>query len=236
VSWASGDLFTTDGSWNGLTIVINSVNYTISSVSSGTSLNLTSSAGTQSGVTDSVNGGGYGVQTNYISNLNLRGTRWLGNPNGTTNFTLASTGGNYIVNPPTGSTSLLGTHECWGTDCGYLFQNNQSAGQAWSVDSLSTGNLSIFPLTNTNANLFLGGRPIGSNIPIVSSLTTTALTHDNVSMAGVTSSSHCQLTATNSSAATNVATTYVSAKTTNQITVTHTSTSGMTYDIACTPN
>lgn len=34
--------------------------------------------------------------------------------------------------------------------------------------------------------------------------------------------------------ATNIATTYISAKTTSQITVTHVSTSGLTYDVICT--
>lgn len=68
------------------------------------------------------------------------------------------------------------------------------------------------------------------------SLVTTAATTDNVSITGVTSSSHCSLTPTNASAATNIATSFVSAKTTNQITVTHTATGSMTYDILCTAN
>lgn len=71
---------------------------------------------------------------------------------------------------------------------------------------------------------------------LVTSLSTAAATTDNVSITGATSSSHCTLSPTNASAATNIATTYISAKTTNQITVTHTATSGMTYDIHCTPN
>jgi hypothetical protein len=48
------------------------------------------------------------------------------------------------------------------------------------------------------------------------------------------SSGHCQLTATNASAATNLATTYISAKTSNQITVAHAATAAMTYDVVCT--
>jgi len=64
-------------------------------------------------------------------------------------------------------------------------------------------------------------------------LTTTAATSDNVSLTGVTASSKCGLQPTNASAATNVATTYISAKTTNQITVTHTATASMTYDVFC---
>jgi hypothetical protein len=75
-----------------------------------------------------------------------------------------------------------------------------------------------------------------SSLSMVASLTTTSATSDNVTIQGMTSSGHCGLSATNSTAATNIATTYVSAKTTNQITVTHTATSGMTYDIHCTSN
>jgi hypothetical protein len=72
------------------------------------------------------------------------------------------------------------------------------------------------------------------SVLLVASLTTTAATTDNVAITGMTSTGHCSLTATNSSAATNIATTFVSAKTTNQITVTHTATSGMTFDVLCT--
>lgn len=72
-------------------------------------------------------------------------------------------------------------------------------------------------------------------LEIFGSLTTTSATSDNVTLTGMTASGHCLLTPTNSSAATNWTTTFVSAKTTNQITVTHTATSGMTYDIGCAP-
>ena len=72
--------------------------------------------------------------------------------------------------------------------------------------------------------------------PLAASLTTSSGTTDNVTITGMTALGHCELTATNASAATNIATTYVSAKTTNQITITHTGTSGMLLDILCTPN
>jgi hypothetical protein len=48
VTWSNGNQFAIDGSWNGQGISINSVNYTIASVSSYTSLTLTTSAGVQS--------------------------------------------------------------------------------------------------------------------------------------------------------------------------------------------
>lgn len=76
-----------------------------------------------------------------------------------------------------------------------------------------------------------GGSPV-----FPASLTTTAAASDNLTVTGMTSSGHCSLTPTNASAATNVATTYISAKATNQITITHTATSGMTYDALCVAN
>ena len=75
-----------------------------------------------------------------------------------------------------------------------------------------------------------------SGAPLVATLTTTAATSDNLTVTGMTASGHCALSPTNASAATNIATTYVSAKTTNQITVTHTATASMTYDFLCTAN
>ncbi len=72
--------------------------------------------------------------------------------------------------------------------------------------------------------------------PISASLTTTSATTDNLTITGMTSSGHCSIAATNASAATNIATTFISAKTTNQITVTHVATRSMTYDFVCTPN
>lgn len=69
---------------------------------------------------------------------------------------------------------------------------------------------------------------------IVATLTTTAAASDNVALPGMKSTGHCQLTATEATGATNIATTYVSAKTTNQITVTHSVTASMVYDVSCT--
>jgi hypothetical protein len=75
-----------------------------------------------------------------------------------------------------------------------------------------------------------------ATLAIPASFTTTSGASDNVTIQGVTSNSHCELQPTNASAAANLSTTYVSAKATNQITVTHTKTSGMTFDILCTSN
>lgn len=71
-------------------------------------------------------------------------------------------------------------------------------------------------------------------LPLATSFATTASTSDNVTVTGINSGSHCVLFPTTATAATNIATTYISAVTTNQITVTHTATSGMSYNVLCT--
>jgi hypothetical protein len=70
---------------------------------------------------------------------------------------------------------------------------------------------------------------------ITTTLTTTAATTDDVNATGMTSSGHCALTPTNSGAAGGIASVYISNKTTNQITVTHTATEGWTFDVICFP-
>lgn len=65
--------------------------------------------------------------------------------------------------------------------------------------------------------------------------TTTAATTDNVTVTGMVSTGHCYLTPTNSAAAAGIASVFISAKTTNQITVTHTATAGWTFDVVCSP-
>jgi len=109
----------------------------------------------------------------------------------------------------------------------------------------SGGTVYWYPGTSAYAGIFSGAFtasryvnfPDGnSSLVLTAGLTTTAATSDNVTIQGMTSSGHCSMTATNASAATNIATSYISAKAANQITVTHVATSGMAYDIKCTAN
>jgi hypothetical protein len=102
---------------------------------------------------------------------------------------------------------------------------------------LSSGSYANTWATNPLTGSYSFTTPNGASYSAMpASLTTTSATSDAVTVQGITSSGHCSLTATNTSAAANHATTYVSAKTTNQITVTHTATAGMTYDVMCTSN
>jgi len=117
------------------------------------------------------------------------------------------------------------------------YHTSGGSGFAWSINS-SNGNI------NTKGQYQVNGSQISSsNLGdgpftqiLKASLSTSSGTSDNVSITGATSSSHCALSATNSSAAVNITSTYISAKSSNHITVTHRATSGMTYDIVCTPN
>lgn len=73
-------------------------------------------------------------------------------------------------------------------------------------------------------------------LPMVAVLVTTAAATDNVTVQGMTASGHCHLTPTNANAATDSAGTFVSAKTTNQITVTHPANAGRNWDVFCSAN
>jgi hypothetical protein len=107
----------------------------------------------------------------------------------------------------------------------------------YSDNTGTSGNLAKF---DAGGNTVDGGISAASvttaltKLPLVAALVTTAAATDNVTVTGMTSSGHCALTPTNAAAATNLATTYVSAKTTNQITVAHTATASMNYDVLCT--
>lgn len=76
---------------------------------------------------------------------------------------------------------------------------------------------------------------VGVNGPIVGSLTTSSGSSDVFSATGILSTSHVSLTPTNSSAATMIASVYVSAKAAGSITVSHSGTAGATFDVLVTP-
>ena len=187
------------------------------------------SAGTQSGV-QITNGSATTVVGNTFTNLqNAVAPQWQS--------TITSLGNTCI-----GVTNASGTcHDVFGL-----------SGAVWAENALLINGNFTFSSDNANDIGASGAnRPrhiyVGTDVKYAdgtaqstallrAALTTTAATSDNLTVTGVTSSGRCWLEPTNSSAATNLATTYVSAKTTNQITVTHTATSGMTYDVGCTAN
>lgn len=90
--------------------------------------------------------------------------------------------------------------------------------------------------TTTTANRTFTLPDGNSQSVMVGTLTTGAGTTDNVAIQGVTASSHCALFPTNSGAANEAASTFISAKAANQITVTHLVNAGFTWDVLCTSN
>lgn len=124
--------------------------------------------------------------------------------------------------------------------------------QFWTTNSNSQGyandNSSLVASIDCVGNAtFIGEYYAGSHrVPITNdlgylrgitaTLKTSSAGNDVVAVIGMKPSGHCQLTPTNASAATNLLSTYVSAKNTDQIIVSHAVLPGMTYDVSCWPN
>ena len=157
------------------------------------------------------------------------------NPTSTLQFAFTPYGCNSVpqlqVTDGVGSGILLST-----TEPGATPRIRHDADDNLIIDT-GGSNSTLYLNNDSNRPVKLGnGWTVGANIPILASLRTTFGTATNVSMEGVTSSSHCSLTATNASAAAYIGGTFISAKTEDRITVTHAPVAGMTYDVLCTPN
>jgi hypothetical protein len=136
-------------------------------------------------------------------------------------FTL-QTGGNGGIgigsNPGTGRALGLPNNDCI---------NARNAANSGNVD---------IACVNASDQVTLDGSAAKNFARYRATLTTTASASDNVAITGVTASSKCTLSPTSANAATDSTSTYISAKTTDQITVTHPANSGRTWDILCTNN
>jgi hypothetical protein len=157
---------------------------------------------------------------------------------------------NRIDLSPDGGTTLLGftsTQSLFPNAWALTWKNNSSAFSG----TLTLNSSNDFVLNNGNSGRQINFQILGTTVMSLSatgctgiacgnvfsaSLTTTAATSDAATVTGATSSSHCSLAAKNASAATNITTSYISATASNSVTVTHTATSGMTYDILCSAN
>lgn len=92
-------------------------------------------------------------------------------------------------------------------------------------------------IRNRTAGAWTPWQRFPSPSSLTSSLTTSATTSDDVVVAGMMSSGHCSAPGpTNELAAANASTVYISAKSTNRVTVKHIAKAGMTFDLICTPN
>jgi hypothetical protein len=100
-----------------------------------------------------------------------------------------------------------------------------------------TGGSNLSFIRNKTAGAWRPWQPFAAPATLTVSLTTTAATSEDVVVPGMKSSGHCSAPGpTNALAATNVTTVYISAKSTNRITITHTPEAGMTFDLICTAN
>jgi hypothetical protein len=184
--------------------------------------------------------------------ISMKGNCWDGSKTAISEWTLQ----NVLTPPP----NAAGTFEFgFGTGCATTPQvqvtDNVGSGLLLSTTApgttprirhdaednlvIDTGgsNASLYLNTDNNKGVKLGaGGTTGANIPILASVATTSATSTSVNMPGVTSSSHCSLTATNAAAGANIGNTFISAKTTDVITVSHAPIAGMNYDLLCTPN
>jgi len=198
----------------------------------------------------------------YSAGIPLNGTTQCSQLNwsdasGVTNYKVYVTTSVIATNP-----QLIFAGGCASNFSGIQVNNcidNRGTGSGSSPTLNGTGNPSLYPGMLSTNRLIMGsstGGKYGTNtlhgnftatrsttlpdgngtVPVVASLTTTAAASDNVAIQGVTSSSHCTMTPTNATAATDSTGTFVSAKAANQITVTHPANAGRTWDISCTAN
>lgn len=184
----------------------------------------------------------------YASDSNCIGYS-AGMGNGSTTYGNTTGTHNSFIGPFTGFATNSQFNYCidlgWGASCDS--SNELMVGDAnVTHGKLGNGNiLATFTGTptanhvatftgNTTGPMLQDGGVLTTTLP--ASITTTAATSDNVTITGMAATGHCSLAATNTTAATNIATTYISNKTTNQITVTHAAVAGMSYDILCTVN
>jgi hypothetical protein len=157
VTWVSGTQFTTGGAWSGKQIVINLVQYTISSVSSATSLTLTSGAGTQTGVgyftgnwTELKCAGATGVSIGSAATISAACA-------GTAVSKSNLIGATELLFPKTGLWSVTVADSVPNTSCGVKFFDQSSGGsdsagegRPWYMQTTSGANIEAIACTDVN--------------------------------------------------------------------------------------
>lgn len=114
----------------------------------------------------------------------------------------------------------------------YVWLDGNTQG-GWRIDTGALGSNLVTTWSPPTMSSTIAMPTQGSSgFAITGFLSTTAATSDIVSMNGMISSGHCSVTPTNSTAATNIASVYYT-RGTGQITVFHTATASMTFDIVC---
>lgn len=102
------------------------------------------------------------------------------------------------------------------------------------IGTAATNNTSIAGTVTAARALTL---PDGNSTTVLpGALVTTAAASDVVTITGATAGSHCWFSPTDAAGATNIATTYISAKGANSVTISHAAIGNMHYDVFCTAN
>lgn len=137
-------------------------------------------------------------------------------------FTQALNTGLHVTTPSVGAGSTIAEWD------GVRIDAAPRAGTKCSIKIF--GSTSGSTCVNTSAAA--GGT---ASVILSASLVTTAAGSDKVMLPGMTALGHCSLTATNAAAAASITTTFISAKTANQLTVRHAARAGMHFDVMCSP-
>lgn len=174
-------------------------------------------------------------------------TRPAGTPTGAVSWApYASNGGGY-ARIACGLSAMTTTTFIWnvGFTCGISIGSANGTASSIGANGIIAPSYQVWSngfgaATSIPANLTAGRTetiPDGNTSRImVSTLTTTAAATDNVTVQGVTASSHCSLTPTNSNAATDSTATFVSSVSANTVVVAHPANAGRTWNIFCSPN
>jgi hypothetical protein len=243
--------FDATGQWNGIGMnAVDGVGCT-----SGTPCNVyaaASSAVNGAGTTLTLAGNWSGASGSVTLTVGIAGYYFQKRTSDANNIVYAM--GNSWNDPAAAQISLLGVSSANSLfQTGYFFGPNLNDRGGLNITQFTTlGALLQFTVSpvwpnsgfnNTVATATLTGNrqftlPNGDSGPVLAAgLSTAAATSDTVTIQGLTTSGRCWVAPTNASAATNLATTYVQApiSTPNQVTITHTATAGMTYNVSCKP-
>jgi hypothetical protein len=157
VTWVSGSQFTTGTSWNGQPININGMWFTISSVTSATSLAVTSFVGTQSGVAYST-GNWNELKCSAATNVAIGTNTSISAACGGAAVSSTNKGFAVALIPPhTGAWTVTIADTVPNTSCGLkffdeasLFGDHAGEGRPWYLVSTSSTNVEALACTDNN--------------------------------------------------------------------------------------
>jgi hypothetical protein len=157
VTWASGQQFATGTSWSGQSIIINGAKFTISSVSSATSLTLTMATANQSGV--SYSAGNWGeLKCAAATNVAIGTNATISSACSGAAVSKANNGyGVSLIPPHAGVWTVTIADSVPNTSCGLRFFDQSSflgdgagEGRPWYLTSTSSTNVEALACTDNN--------------------------------------------------------------------------------------